>query len=136
MSEAQDDVFDKSFYQPAIAAAQEYNVGSPLGLAALYDTQIQGGLYIVLPRVTERLGGKIGQNGITETQWIAAFLDLREERLYRLADQFDAKGDAGTANALRISTYRVKEHRKLLQAGNLQLKDPLNIRGQQVSGIQ
>lgn len=136
MSAAQDLVFEQSFYQPAINAAKEYNVGSPLGLAALYDTQIQGGLYIVLPRVTERLGGKIGETGITETEWIAAYLDLREERLYRLANQFEAKGDAGTANALRISTFRVKEHRKLLQAGNLELKGPLNIRGQQIEGIQ
>ncbi len=135
MNEAQDEVFDQSFYQPAIAAAREYNVGSPLGLAALYDTQIQGGLYIVLPRVTERLGAKIGQAGITETKWIATFLDLREERLYRLADQFEDKGDAGTANALRISTFRVKEQRQLLQAGNLRLKGPLTIRGQQIPGI-
>lgn len=135
MSQAQDEVFDQSYYQPAIAAAKEYNVKSPLGLAALYDTQIQGGLYIILPRVTARLGGKIGQAGISEKQWLAAFLDLREERLYRLADQFEAKGDTGTAKALRVSTFRVEEYRKLLRAGNLELKGPMYIRGQQIDGI-
>ncbi|MCP4356859.1 MAG: cellulase family glycosylhydrolase [Chloroflexi bacterium] len=135
MAEAQDAVFEQSFYQPAIAAAREYNVVSPLGLAALYDTQIQGGLYIILSRVTERLGGKIGQNNITETAWLATYLDLREDRLNRLADQFQAKGDNNTANALRVSTYRVQEHRKLLQAGNLTLAGTLNVRGRTVTGI-
>jgi len=135
MNQAQDDVFDQSFYRPVSAVARENNVGSPLGLAALYDTLIQGGLYFILPLVAERLGGKIGQAGITETQWLDVFLDLREERLLRLADKFAVKGDAGSANALRISTFRVQEHRKLLQAGNLQLKGPFAIRGQQVTGI-
>jgi hypothetical protein len=135
MDEAQDAVFDDSFYKPAITAARDYNVRSPLGLAALYDTNIQGGLHIVLPRVTERLGGKIGEKGITETQWIAAFLDLREERLNRLADQYIAKGDKATGNALRTSTFRVQEYRHLLQAGNLKLAGTLNVRGRQVAGI-
>lgn len=135
MSEAQDTVFEESFYKPAVTAAREYNVRSPLGLAALYDTNIQGGLHIVLPRVTERLGGKIGEKGITEPQWIGAFLDLREERLNRLADQYIAKGDKGTGNALRTSTFRVQEYRKLLQAGNLKLEGTLNVRGRQVAGI-
>ncbi|MCL4264143.1 MAG: chitosanase [Anaerolineae bacterium] len=135
MTEAQDVVFEESFYKPAVTAARDYNVRSPLGLAALYDTNIQGGLYIVLPRVTERLGGKIGEKGITEPQWIAAFLDLREERLNRLADQYIAKGDKGTGNALRTSTFRVQEYRQLLQAGNLKLEGTLNVRGRQVAGI-
>lgn len=135
MAEAQDTVFEESFYKPAVTAARQYNVRSPLGLAALYDTNIQGGLHIVLPRVTERLGGKIGEKGITEAQWIAAFLDLREERLNRLADQYIAKGDKGTGNALRTSTFRVQEYRKLLQAGNLKLEGTLNVRGRQVIGI-
>jgi hypothetical protein len=136
MDLAQDDVFEESFYKPAVVAAREYNVRSPLGLAALYDTNIQGGMHIVLPRVTERLGGKIGEKGISETQWIAAFLDLREERLNRLADQYVAKGDKATGNALRTSTFRVQEYRKLLQAGNLKLQGTLNVRGRQVAGIQ
>ncbi len=135
MAEAQDTVFEESFYKPAVTAARQYNVRSPLGLAALYDTNIQGGLHIVLPRVTERLGGKIGEMGITEPQWIGAFLDLREERLNRLADQYLAKGDKGTGNALRTSTFRVQEYRKLLQAGNLKLEGTLNVRGRQVAGI-
>ncbi|HRQ37393.1 MAG TPA: NBR1-Ig-like domain-containing protein [Chloroflexota bacterium] len=136
MAEAQDTVFEEGFYKPAVTAAREYKVRSPLGLAALYDTNIQGGLHIVLPRVTERLGGKIGEKGITEPQWISAFLDLREERLNRLADQYIAKGDKGTGNALRTSTFRVQEYRKLLQAGNLKLEGTLNVRGRQVAGIQ
>ena len=139
MEEAQDAVFDQNFFQPAIAQAQKHNVTSPLGLAAIYDTQIQGGLFILLPRVTERLGGIIGDVGpngpIKETAWINAFLDLREQRLLKLAQQYADKGDRNTSEALRISTFRIHEFRKLLQAGNLALEGEMNVRGQKVSGI-
>jgi hypothetical protein len=140
MSEAQDSVFDQSFYQPAVTQAQRYNVSTPLGLACLYDTNIQGGLFILLPRVTERVGGVIGETGpsgiINEASWIGAFLDLREERLLRLADQSEARGDQVNANALRISTFRGEEYRKLLQAGNLMLEGELTVRQRKVRGIK
>ncbi|MFQ5437052.1 MAG: chitosanase, partial [Anaerolineae bacterium] len=139
MSQAQDGVFDGRFYQPAVKQAKAHNLSAPLGLACLYDTQIQGGLFIVLPRVVEKLGGIVGESGneglIDETAFIAAFLDEREARLLRLADQFEANGNTANAQALRISTFRVTEYRKLLDAGNLALAGTLNIRGQSVDGV-
>lgn len=139
MSEAQDEIFDQNFYQPAINQARQYNVVTPLGLACLYDTQIQGGLSILLPRVTEALGGKIGGAGtaglIDETTWLRTFLQLREERLLRLADQSEARGDQTNARALRNSTFRVTELRKLLDANNLYLTGELLVRGQRTRGI-
>ncbi len=139
MNEAQDEVFDQNFYQPVIAQARKYNISSPLGLACLYDTQIQGGLFILLPRVTEKLGGIVGESGpkgvIDEATWIGTFLDLREERLLKLAEQNEAAGQTVNADALRISTFRVQEYRKLLQANNLTLEGELTIRTRKVQGI-
>lgn len=139
MNEAQDEIFEQNFYQPAINQARQYNVVTPLGLACLYDTQIQGGLSILLPRVTEALGGKIGGTGTTgiidEPTWIRTFLRLREERLLRLAEQSEARGDQTNARALRTSTFRVTELRKLLDANNLYLTGELLVRGQRTRGI-
>ncbi len=139
MEEAQDAIFDQNFYQPAINRAKTTHVSTPLGLACLYDTKIQGGMDIVLKEVTNKLGGTIGETGpngpIDEETWIRVFLDLREARLHRLADRYEAEGNEINAKWLRTSIFRVDEHRKLLQMDNLNLEGNLLIRGQSVSGI-
>lgn len=140
MNDAQDAVFDQNFYQPAITQAQANRITSPLGLACIYDTLIQGGLSQILPIVKQQLGGLIGDTGsngvvINEAAWIAAFLNEREARLLRLADRAAAQGNTANANALRISTFRTQEYRRLLQGNNLTLESPLSIRGQTVQGI-
>jgi len=139
MEDAQDDVFEQRFYQPAITQARLHNLGSPLALACLYDTQIQGGLFTLLPQTKDQLGGIVADTGsggpINEQTFIATFLDLREARLFRLADDADVRGSHVQAQALRTSTFRVEEYRKLLQANNLALEGELNIRGRAVPGI-
>jgi hypothetical protein len=140
MHEAQDAVFAKRFYQPAVDQARRHRVRSPLGLACLYDTAVQGGLLDVLAAVTERLGGVVGETSsagtIDEATWLNIFLDERQKRLRRLADRFATAGDRVNAEALQISTFRVVELRNLLQAGNLALTGKLNIRGQEIPGIK
>lgn len=135
MNMAQDDVFDEVFYQKSVTLAKQYKVKTPLGLACIYDTSVQGGVYTLLPEVKEQLGGVIGENGLTEAQWLAAFLDAREARLNRLADSHEAKGNAVNAQALRISTFRVTELRKLLELNNLSLTGQLDVRGRLVNGF-
>jgi hypothetical protein len=140
MQQAQDSVFESDYYQPAVSQARRHNISTPLGLACIYDTMVQGGLYILLPRVTQRLGGAIGEAGaegiIDEESWIGTFLDLREQRLLDLAAQSTAAGDALNARALRNSAFRVREFRKLLESGNLSLQGELRIRDETVLGIQ
>ncbi|MCA9935052.1 MAG: chitosanase [Ardenticatenaceae bacterium] len=139
MIDAQDDVFEQRFYQPAVTQARLHNLGSPLGLACLYDTNIQGGLFTLLPQTKSQLGSIVGDNGfegpIDEQTFINTFLDLREARLLRLADEAQARGEQVQAQALRTSTFRVEEYRKLLRANNLTLEGDLNIRGRIVPGI-
>jgi hypothetical protein len=140
MHEAQEMVFAQNFYQPSIESARHYRLNTPLGLACLYDTRIQGGIDIVANRTRDRLGGLPGDigkdsNPIREADWLLVFLDEREIRLLRLANQAAARGDQVNANALRISTFRVEELRKLLLAGNLDLAGELVMRGQRIGGI-
>lgn len=133
MNTAQDNIFDQDFYQPAILLARQNGIQTPLGLAVLYDTNIQGGMYQLIPQTNEKVG-KIGA-GVNEPTWIATFLDLREARLNSLADRAQASGNNVNAQALRTSTYRVTELRSLLMADNLALAGTFTVRGQQIQGI-
>ena len=140
MNEAQDEVFGQKYYQPVIKLAQQYNVTTPLGLAVMYDTYIQGGLHQRLLNTSEQLGGKIGKLGrqgtISEAGWIATFLAARRAFLLRLSERYAAKGDSANANALRISTFRVDELEKLLTSNNLGLEEPLRVRNQPVVALR
>jgi hypothetical protein len=140
MHEAQELIFAQNFYQPSVESARQYRLQTPLGLACLYDTRIQGGLDIVANRTRDRLGGLPGHigkdsNPIREADWLLVFLDEREIRLLRLANQSAARGDHVNANALRVSVFRVEELRKLLLAGNLDLAGQLVVREQRIGGI-
>jgi hypothetical protein len=136
MLDAQDSIFDKYYYQPAIAKALQCALSSPLGLAIVYDIRIQGGWQQVLDRLTVRLGGSVvGQNGITEEQWISGFLEEREAWLNEIANNADARGDTATGNALRISTFRVRELRNLAQSGNYGLSGSFKVRTWNLTGL-
>jgi hypothetical protein len=136
MVDAQDSVFNQFYYQPAITRAQQCALSSPLGLAVIYDIRIQGGWSQVLARLTARLGSSVvGQNGITEEQWIAVFLDEREAWLNEIANNADVRGDTANGNALRISTFRVRELSNLSQAGNYGLVGPFTVRGWSLPGL-
>lgn len=140
MAQAQDDVFEKVYYQPAIDHANRVGVHSPLGLACLYDTKVQGGLEIVSNLVADRLGatiiGQIGINGqVDEASWIKTFLEEREARLNRLANIAAAEGRPMQAQALRISVFRVQELRKLAEANNWGLTGRFLVRGLEIMGL-
>lgn len=135
MSEAQDVVFDRDYYQPAVQKALEYHICTPLGLACLYDTAIQGGLASVLQAMTTSAGGPVGTGGMSEKAWLAAFLDEREAFLNGVADRDEAQGDHMSATMLRNSTFRVQELRRLLQADHLGLEGELVVRHLPVSGL-
>ena len=141
MSAAQDSVFDSNFYQPAIQRAQDLGIKTPLGLACIYDTRIQGGLKTVLGGIAAKLGGEglIGKSGpagvITEDVWIDTFLNEREAFLNRIANKAESEGRSADANALRISVFRVQELRTLAQTGNYGLSGQFKVRGQTVPGI-
>ena len=101
----------------------------------LYDTLVQGGMAIILSRTVAKLGGQVGQKGITEKEFLRMFNTRRRARLVALANHRARRGDLVNARALRNSTKRCDEFEALLDAGNLALKGPLVIRGTDVEGL-
>lgn len=149
MIAAQDDLFARHFYNPAVARAAELGIRSPLGHACLYDTRIQhgsGGADFIVKLTSDSFQPPPAVSGVDEAAWLAAFLNEREALLNRLADKRDAEADQTadhgrqnslrlTAKALRISTFRAQELRTLLTSGNLQLTGPFTVRGLKVDGL-
>lgn len=117
MSIAQDEIFDQLYYQPAIQRAREYHLKTPLALACLYDTGVQGGRDRLLARLTPK-----GEED--EARWLARFLDERERWVGEVADSAAANGQPEQAQFLRNSLFRVHELRRLLRQGNVGLHGP------------
>lgn len=138
MVQAQDDIFGEGFYNPAVAEAQRLGIRTPLGVACIYDTRIQhgaGGSTFLFGLTKDKIGGMIGEKDISESSWLAVFLDEREALLNRLADKSDRNGDTVSGNFLRTSTFRVRELRNLLTANNVGLTGQFAVRGQQITGL-
>lgn len=133
MSQVQDEVFDTHFYTRAVNRANQLGITTPLGLACLYDTQIQGGLDRIVELVTQKLGTSGPSATVDEPTWIRTFLDEREAWLNRVADNKEKGGEPQDARFLRTSTFRVRELRQLLESGNLQLAGEFSIRGQRIN---
>ena len=140
MSQDQDEIFEQHFHRPVLDRARQLGIRTALGLACLYDTRIQGVLDIVAQAVQERLGvtavGQSGPSGVgDEPTWLRTFLGEREAWLNRPADRREAENKPVDAQFLRTSTFRVRELRQLLQAGNLNLVGEFTVRGQRVQGV-
>lgn len=141
MNEAQDEIFEQKFYAPILERAKKLGVTTPLGLACLYDTHIQGGLDYVLEGMVKTTGvravGESGASGpVAEPGWLRAFLDEREARLNRLAAQRESEGKLTDAEWLRTSTFRVSELRRLLDSDNLGLVGELRVRSHRLQGLR
>lgn len=128
MSIAQDEIFDQLYYQPAIQRAREYHLKTPLALACLYDTGVQGGRDRLLARLTPK-----GEED--EARWLARFLDERERWVGEVADSAAANGQPEQAQFLRNSLFRVHELRRLLRQGNMGLRGRIRLRGQTIQGL-
>ncbi len=128
MQTAQDMVFRQGYWNPAVTAAQNQGISSPLGYAMLYDTKIQGGMENCLEKARAKCGGgvgaRVGNKVITETEFLKVFNDEREARLEALAQSAESKNELTRARALRGSKYRCVAFRQLLEAGNLNVSGP------------
>jgi hypothetical protein len=90
MDRAQDEEFDRQYWQPAKSKAAKHDVKSALGHAIFYDTTIQGGVDQVAKSTVSKLGGVVGQiaNGteITEQDSLRTFVDERIQRNLRISE--------------------------------------------------
>lgn len=120
---AQDSVFSRLYYQPALELASVVGVRSGFGRAQILDAIIQhgggydpDGLPAMLALTYSELGSPADWD--EEWAWMDRFLEIRDDLLYC------AHGD-GTREAWRESRTRVNVYRQILEAGNLDLSSPL-----------
>lgn len=122
LNEAQDDVYTELYFNPAMEAANEAGVTTPLGQLIILDTIIQhggGDGPDGLASLIAETQSKIGPLQENEEQWLRAFLKVRTKHLNNPAD-------SSTREAWRESVDRVRALRTILLSGNTQLERPIN----------
>jgi chitosanase len=90
MHQAQNEIHDKLYFNPALKRAKESGVVSAAGILALLDTIIQhgegediDGLPAILKETTDKYGNSTPQ---TERSWIENFLKIRRQHLLHAHD--------------------------------------------------
>jgi len=116
LAEACDEIADKLYLAPAVAAAASVGVTSPVGIAIFFDTLVQHGdgddpdsLAAIMKSTPPA----------AEAEYLNAFLDARKKVLLHAADK-------ETRQVWRESAGRVDALRALLQR-NPDLAAPLNV---------
>ena len=114
MQRAQDEFFDRSYWQPALRACEKCGLTLPLAAAVVYDSHIHGGFSRIRDRVP---GGPAVSPAVDEQAWITRYLQERKRWLL-----------AG-APPLPNTVYRVNEFLKLVDEKRWDLRLPFTARG-------
>jgi hypothetical protein len=115
---AQDDAMGRFFFTPAINAATEAGIASPLAVAILFDTAVQHGTGTgpdsfgeVLRRTRDRASGT-PRDGVDPRQWLETLLGVRADMLADPAEPAHAQmwpHTMGRIDALRTLLARGQE---------------------------
>ena len=129
MGQAQEEVFDKLYWKPAMQAADKAGITSPLGCALLTDTAVNSGpenLNTILSRSQAKLEGK----EYTEQEFLQTFADERTKFILTAAKNKDAQGNHGNADMLRhvASDWRMDYWKGWVDDGNMDLKGKLEFK--------
>ena len=121
-------VADKLYFNPAMAAAEEFQMASPLGRAIIYDTALQHGdgddrdsLRAIYKRTR---AATAGADTLAEADLLYAFLEVRRDVLLHPANKATAKGWAE-------SVTRVDALENIL-AENPGLTAPVRVRNSEI----
>lgn len=119
MREMQDQFFDEGYWQPAARIAAAMGIATPLGLAVVYDSLIQGSWKTVRDLTITR-AGRLAELG--ERAWVEAYIATRHAWLagHRRSD-------------LRATAYRMEAFQRLAEQGYWGLELPLVVRGAELS---
>ena len=119
MRETQDQFFDAGYWQPAARIAAAMGIATPLGLAVVYDSLIQGSWKTVRDLTIDH-AGHLAEFG--ERAWIEAYIATRHAWLagHRRSD-------------LRATAYRMEAFQRLAEQGYWGLELPLVVRGAELS---
>lgn len=119
MREVQDAFFDDAYWQPALRAARKLGIGSPLGVAVVYDSTVHGS-FATLRQATS---AEVGEPAVAgERHWIAGYVARRRQWLASHANPI-----------LRKTVYRMDAFQRLIDQGWWGLPLPLLVRGQEIS---
>jgi chitosanase len=116
MQQAQEEVFDRDYFMPAVNHANQIGLTKALSLLVVYDTCIHSGPGGVT-MIRNMFAAKSPANGGTEAEWVKAYLNARRNWL-------------GThkMTILHGTVYRMDALLALITAGNWDLTPPFKVR--------
>jgi len=118
MRRIQDAYFDREFWQLALRRAEAHEITTPLGIAVVYDSCIQGGFASVALDVDMHKGRP---PAVREECWIEFYVKSRRSFL------------AHSRPPLPSTTYRLDAFMQLIEAGNWNLDLPITAHGVTIS---
>lgn len=119
MRDVQDAFFDRTYWQPAAAAAAAMDIRTPLGVATVYDSFVQGS-WGAMRAATDDHAGKLAKIG--EKAWITAYIETRRNWLAT-----HARPD------LRKTVYRMDSLGAMARRGLWALELPILVRDCEIS---
>lgn len=119
MRATQDVFFDELYWNPALQAATQVGIATPLGVTVVYDSTVHGSWAALRDRTTERVGSP---SAAGERTWIPAYVRTRRAWLGNHARE-----------DLRRTVYRMDALQRLIDLGDWALDLPLVVRGQEIS---
>ena len=108
MKDAQDEVYDAVYYNPAMKWAENNGLKSPLARLVVFDSMLQSGK--VFDFLRNRFQENIPRNGGDEHRWISEYVRVRHDWLKSNGNE-----------SVRNSAYRTRTYKKLIESGNWDL---------------
>jgi chitosanase len=121
MQRAQDEVFDRDYFAPAVNLAQQIGLKTALGLLVVYDSCIHSGPGGVT-MIRQKFAEKSPANGGDEKAWVLAYIRTRRNWLA-----------THSMTVLHATVYRMDALKAIADAGNWDLATPLTVRGQRIA---
>jgi chitosanase len=119
MRKAQDDFFDRNYWELALKRADAMHIRSPLGIAVVYDSTVHGA-WEDLRTQTIHEHGELDRLG--EPDWIRAYIDTRANWLA-----------TNNQAVLHATVYRMAALKGLAGHDNWSLELPLVVRAKEIS---
>lgn len=119
MRDVQDAFFDATYWDPAEAACRRLGIGTPLGVAVVYDSHVHGSWRLLRDRTVAAAGTPAAAG---ERAWIERYIALRQHWLATHGNPL-----------LRQTVYRMEAFARLVELGAWGLELPLVVRGEEIS---
>jgi len=122
MQQVQDAFFDKRYFHPAIAWADDHGFTLPLSALVIYDSFVHSGS--ILPFLRKRFPERPPANGGNEKTWITQYVEARQHWLATASNP-----------ALHATVYRTQCFQREIARHNWDLSQlPIDAHGVNVTG--